>query len=126
MILIIGGCYQGKCDYALEQYHLSRKDVFTCSDDSIIIDMDKPIIEHIERFAYACVQRGIEPADEWKKRLPENADAILISDDISCGVVPIDPMLRSWREATGRANNALAKQAEHVIRVFCGLGQVIK
>lgn len=124
MIFIIGGSDQGKLDYALENYHLTKSDVFTCTEETREVDPDKTIIEHIERFALGCVRRGEEPREYWDKMNLENR--ILIADDVSCGVVPMDAVLRAWREATGRANNALAARAERVIRVFCGLGQVIK
>lgn len=126
MIFIIGGSYQGKREYALEKFNLAQQDVFVCSEDTLEIDFTKPIIANIERFALGCIQRGEEPKEYWEKHLCELKDSILISDDISCGVVPIDATIRAWREATGRANNYLARKADQVIRVFCGLGQVIK
>lgn len=124
MIFIIGGSYQGKRDYALENYHLTESDVFTCTEETREIDLGKTVIEHIERFALGCVRRSEEPQVYWDRL--NLADKILIADDVSCGVVPMDAVLRAWREASGRANNALAARADHVIRVFCGLGQVIK
>ena len=126
MIFIIGGSYQGKCDFALETYGLSADDVFVCSADTVEIDMSKRVITHVEQFALGCIRRGEEPKVFWASVLPALSDKILISDDISCGVVPIDTTLRAWREATGRANNYLAREADEVWRVFCGLGARIK
>jgi adenosyl cobinamide kinase/adenosyl cobinamide phosphate guanylyltransferase len=51
---------------------------------------------------------------------------ILILDDISQGIVPMDPILRQWREATGRAMLYLSKEAKEVYRVFCGIGEKLK
>ena len=126
MIFIIGGSYQGKREYALSQFHLTEDDVFVCTEETSEIDLSKRVISNIDRFALGCVKRGEEPKEYWEKNLSALKDAILISDDISCGVVPIDATIRAWREATGRANNYLAREADQVIRVFCGLGQVIK
>lgn len=126
MIFIIGGSYQGKREYALEKFGLTGQDVFVCTEDTREIDFGKRVIAHIERFALGCVRRGEEPKEYWMKHLGQLEDAILIADDVSCGVVPIDATIRAWREATGRANNYLAGEADQVIRVFCGLGQVIK
>lgn len=126
MIFIIGGSYQGKRGYALETFHLTENDLFVCTDETTEIDFSKRVIASIDRFALGCVRRGEEPKEYWEKHLHELKDSILISDDISCGVVPIDATVRAWREATGRANNYLAREADQVIRVFCGLGQVIK
>lgn len=126
MIFIIGGSYQGKREYALEKFNLTDQDLFICTEDTIEIDFSKRIIANIERFALGCIRRNEEPQEYWEKHLAELQNSILISDDISCGVVPIDATIRAWREATGRANNYLARKADQVIRVFCGLGQVIK
>lgn len=126
MIFVIGGSYQGKCGYVMEQLGLSESDIFVCTPETREIDFSKRIISHIEQFALGCVQRGEEPKDYWETNLSRLTDSILIADDVSCGVVPIDAVIRAWREATGRANNYLAREADHVWRVFCGLGQVIK
>lgn len=126
MIFIIGGSYQGKREYALEKFNLTDQDLFICTEDTIEIDFSKRIIANIERFALGCIRRNEEPKEYWEKHLAELQNSILISDDISCGVVPIDATIRAWREATGRANNYLARKSDQVIRVFCGLGQVIK
>ena len=125
MILIIGGRYQGKRDYAMTHYAVTGDDVFTC-DEAHLVELDHRVIEHIECYALGCVKRGESPSEFWLAHLAELEDKILIADDISCGVVPMSATLRAWREASGRANAMLAARSERVIRVFCGLGQVIK
>ena len=69
-------------------------------------------------------QAGKEPADEL--RTLDLSDKILLCEDISCGVVPIDPEQRAWREAVGRMNAMLAARAERVTRIFCGLPMELK
>ena len=125
MIFIIGGSYQGQQEFACKEFNLTANDFFVCSEETSI-DLTRPAIAHIERFALGCVRRSEEPADFWKTHRDALADKVLIADDISCGVVPVDPVVRAWREATGRANNYLAQEAEHVWRVFCGLGMMLK
>jgi adenosyl cobinamide kinase/adenosyl cobinamide phosphate guanylyltransferase len=51
---------------------------------------------------------------------------IIICNDISCGVVPIDSEIRLWRESVGRILTILSKHADEVVRLFCGLGTKIK
>ena len=53
-------------------------------------------------------------------------DMIFIANDVSGGVVPMDPVLRAWREACGRMNMKLARQADEVWRLFCGIPQRLK
>ena len=57
---------------------------------------------------------------------PERADAVVIADDIFCGVVPLEAETRLWREETGRALTALAREADTVTRIFCGLPMRLK
>ena len=51
---------------------------------------------------------------------------IFIANDVSGGVVPMDPTLRAWREACGRMNLKLAKASDEVWRLFCGIPQRVK
>ena len=51
---------------------------------------------------------------------------IVIATEVGCGVVPIDPAERERREAAGRLSCLLAERAETVVRVCCGLPQLLK
>ena len=124
MIFIIGGSYQGKTEFAKQKFNLTDADIFVCADTHV--NLNAKCIAHIERFALACVQNDSEPKAFWEEHRTELQDKILIADDISCGVVPMDATMRAWREASGRANNALANEADEVYRVFCGLAQELK
>lgn len=122
MVLIIGGAYQGKTEYAKKTYSLQDADIFTCENTDI--DPNARAIRHLERFALACVRAGKEPAEVL--RALDLSDKILICEDISCGVVPMDAVEREWREAVGRMNAMLAAKAERVTRLFCGLPLELK
>ena len=122
MILIIGGAYQGKTEYAKKTYGLQDADIFTCENTDI--DPNARAIRHLERCALACVRTGKEPAEELKAL--DLSEKILICEDISCGVVPMDAEAREWREAVGRMNAMLASKAERVTRLFCGLPLELK
>ena len=126
MILITGGSYQGKLDYARERFHLDDGDIFTCSDETADIDLAKRCIACIDRFALNRVRAGAEPAATFRANPEVWRDAVIVTTDISCGVVPIDPELRAWREACGRMNNYLAREADEVWRLFCGIPQRLK
>lgn len=124
MILIIGGAYQGKLDYAKTIRNLSENDIFTCTDGEI--SFEKPCIRHIEDFCLHCVQKGIEPMDYFSEHREAWQNSILICRDIFCGVVPIDPVDREWRQATARLCQYLSREAFQVSRIFCGLEQRLK
>ena len=123
LILIVGGRYQGKLDYATDRFHLSSEDIFICSDRSPALEEGKRCIAYIDRWVLGQVREGRSCVDF---PLSMGADRIVLSTDISCGVVPTDPVLRAWREACGRLNTALAREADEVWRLFCGIAQRLK
>lgn len=51
---------------------------------------------------------------------------VVIATEVGGGVVPVSPDQRQGREAAGRLACLLAQQAETVVRVCCGLPQVLK
>ena len=125
MILIIGGSYQGKLEFAKSRFGLDDSDIFLCTEKTDALDFGKRCLAYVDRYALNRVRAGAEPADAFKANAPRK-DAIVISTDISSGVVPIDPVTRAWREACGRMNNAIAREADEVWRLFCGIPQQIK
>lgn len=119
MDLIIGGAYQGKLAYAKEELGVREDDIFICTREAEP-DFTKRCLVHYENYVLYCLRAG-KKAD---LRLRE--DAVVVADDIFCGVVSVDTEVRAWREETGRALTALARRAEHVTRVFCGLPLKLK
>ena len=128
MILIIGGAYQGKLDYAKAEYGLTDDDVFTCEEGSTAIGFDEKIVDHFERYVLALIKAGQVPerAVGMQIRAGRYKGRIIICDDISQGLVPMDKTERAWREGVGRTMVKVAEQADKVIRVFCGLPVVLK
>jgi len=122
MHLILGGAYQGKTEYAITAHGLSPADVFVCEGTEIPASVRA--VCHLERFVLACAERGRDAVGVWEALglTPE----VVICDDIFCGVVPMDPMQRRWREETGKLLQLLAGRAEQVTRVFCGLPLELK
>ena len=124
MKLIIGGAYQGKRAFAKTAFSLGEEDIFTCHGEEI--DFSAPCIDKIEEFTYACVKAGKDPVAIFRQHQGEWKDAVLICQDIFCGVVPVDSLLRQWRQETGQLCQYLTKNAEAVSRIFCGLEQRLK
>ncbi|MBR6766473.1 MAG: bifunctional adenosylcobinamide kinase/adenosylcobinamide-phosphate guanylyltransferase [Clostridia bacterium] len=126
MKFIIGGSYQGKLDFARQEFSLTDSDIFICTPDTEEIDFSKKCIAYIDKYALNRIRAGIEPADTFKINRDMLSDVVIISNDVSCGIVPIETDLRAWREACGRMNNYLARESDEVWRLFCGLPQKIK
>ena len=127
MILIFGGAYQGKLEYAKRNYSVDK--VFDCGrtpDQTASPDFSADAVCGIEAFVLWCTKNGIEAADWFRERKDLWQDKILIIRDQSQGIVPMDPEERAAREMCGRLMIYLAGEAKQVIRVFCGLGEKIK
>lgn len=52
--------------------------------------------------------------------------AVVICREVGCGVIPLDRAERLHREAVGRLCCELARQAEAVYRITCGLSMRLK
>ena len=55
-----------------------------------------------------------------------SARRVVIATELGGGVVPVDPLERRKREAAGRLACELARRADTVIRVCCGLPELLK
>ena len=120
MELIIGGSFQGKTEYALKTFSLSAEDVYDCSLSDAADIPAKKVISHFEKHILTCMRGGGDPLSG----IPE--DAIIIADDISCGVVPMDSEIRAWREECGKVLAQVADKSNSVTRIFCGLPLKLK
>ena len=120
MILIIGGAYQGKLDYAKENFGITDGDVYVCGEEEI--DFSKRCIYKIEAFT-TCNE---DPIGYFETHRKEWQDSILILQDIFCGVVPMGAENRALRQRTGILAQYLSKEAQQVSRIFCGLEQRLK
>lgn len=125
MILIYGGAYQGKLDYAFGHYGKNCS-VYQCTEKEAAPDLSKDIINSFHWLVLAQLRNEKDPLGDVEKNLEKMRSKIIICDDISCGIVPIDAEMRQWRESVGGVLRFLAKHSEEVIRLFCGIGTRIK
>ena len=120
MILIIGGAYQGKLDFAKEACGITDADIYACSTDEI--DFSKRRIDQIENFT----AHHTDPVGYFEVHREDWQDSVLILRDIFCGIVPMGAENRAWRQRTGRLAQYLSREAVQVSRIFCGLEQRLK
>ena len=84
---------------------------------SLAVD-GRPVVFNLQAVAaYASPERFSEVLQ---------AKAMVLCNEVGSGVVPIDAGQRAAREATGRLSASLAAQAEQVVRMVCGIPQVLK
>lgn len=125
MRLVIGGASQGKLDYVLEKYSIGESGVMD-GNSTDIVEPSCRVFYAFETWFKRQLKSGIEPeaaADALLAGLPE---LIIICDEIGSGIVPAEAFEREYRERLGRYLIKLAKEAQSVERVFCGIGQRIK
>ncbi len=125
MNMVIGGAYQGKLKYAKETFQIgdgwadgascAPKDLLTCRGIWNFHLLVRRMLQQ-EQDVDALIERL------WE----ENPRLCIVTNELGCGVVPVDAFDRLWREKTGRVCTELAARAKEVHRVFCGIGMVIK
>ena len=129
MRLVTGGYAQGKLDYVLEAVGRENCRILECvSEEDGQRDGEKQtaVFNHFHLWVRERLRQGGNPEEELNALLEREPDCIIISDEIGCGIVPLEPEEREYRERTGRILTALASRAGEVDRVLCGIGKRIK
>lgn len=121
MILIFGGAYNGKKEFARSKFGLKEEDIFLCKDE--VLRFDKKAICGLHIFTKKCVLNDIDSVKVIKDNIELLKDKIIICDEIGSGIVPMTKEDRMWREENGRVLQYLCKNADEVYRVFFGLSE---
>lgn len=126
MIMITGGAFQGKTKFAHKKFSLKESDIINgeaCGFDEVF---SVRCITNYHIFVKHLIENNIDPLEFTKRLCTENPDMVIIINEIGCGIIPLEKSERLWREQTGRAGCIIAEKASTVIRVSCGIPNVIK
>lgn len=126
MVLIIGGAYNGKLTYALENFGLSKSDCIDLAAEEQDRAAEFMCAYHLEALTRCAAENGKTTEEVLAVLATLDPNAVIISREIGSGVVPIDKIERAWRELHGEVLRVLARRAESVIRVFYGIAEVLK
>ena len=129
MKLVIGGYAQGKLQYVINNYFIETEMIWDGELPKLQEDMVQKgtiIFNHFHQWVRSCLVEGTALEEKIWQFLEQYPDCIIISDEIGNGIVPVDSFEREYRERTGRLLVELARKAEEVVRVLCGIGQKIK
>lgn len=107
MVLITGGRYQGKKEYAASHYQ----------DLTAYTDYQEVVRRNLEQ--------GIDPYQAVDQLLKED-HIVITMEELGCGVVPMDKFDIRYRECAGRIAAIIAQKADEVIRMYVGIPQKIK
>lgn len=123
MMLMIGGAYEGKTEYA-EAIGISD----ICDGETTGFEEIKKhmCVKNYQMLVKRQLEAGLDPLDEAEKLFDECPDIVIISTEIGCGIVPIERSERIWRETMGKVCCFFAAKSEKVIRISCGIASVIK
>ena len=108
MRLYIGGAWQGQAELARAE------------------NPDAQILYDFHEAVRSASERGEDPREFAQRICEQHPDAVIVADEVGCGVVPMAAEDRAFREAVGRALCVIAQRAEQVTRVVCGIGVRIK
>ena len=86
-----------------------------------IINKGFNLVLNLQAGTKNLLSRNINVLEFFEARLEILRNSILIGDEISSGVIPIEKFERQWRDETGRLYQFLAKEADTVDRIFAGL-----
>ena len=124
-VLIIGGAYQGKLAYAQSLPGFGGAVTDGAAADKAAFAAAR-CVNNLHRFVRKMLEEDITAAEITEFILTHADGKILICDDICAGIVPMDKTETLWREATGRLLCELVRRADAVVRMQCGLAQVLK
>ena len=114
MILVIGGLASGKREYVKSHYGYTED----AMADAVLDN--RPVIYNLQDLVKNNPKDSMSLLPELQKK------EVVICNEVGSGLVPIDIKERQAREITGNLCIALAERAEKVIRIFCGIANVIK
>lgn len=126
MIMITGGGYSGKREFAKENYNLEDNDILDGEQCNFQDSYSTKCLCNFHKMVKRLLQCDKDPLEFTKELCRRNPGLIVITDEIGCGIIPIDKKDRIWREAVGRSGCYIAEHSERVIRIICGIPAVIK
>lgn len=107
MIFVTGPLFAGKREYIMSALNWTEEDL----KENAVWDVQE-------------LAARTDDLDALAEEL--SARHVVIATEVGGGVVPADPVQRAEREAAGRLACMLARRAETVIRVNCGLPRALK
>ena len=143
MILIVGGSHQGKSRAALRHFNrvngmesssvldgrMMEKRGFGGVEELYEALLSADVILHLEKLFEYLMRETENPEDfgsAFLLQMEAREKRVLTADEIGCGIVPLDPFERDYREREGRFCQRAAAQAREVYRILCGLEMRLK
>lgn len=126
MILVVGGAGSGKGAYLRETLGLDMSLVARATLDG------RPCVADVHLLAAELDRRELAPEGLDVRRAAERVaemlagKALLTCDETGCSLLPLDPARAREQELAGRLGCLLARRAETVVRLVCGVPSALK
>lgn len=126
MKLIVGGMAQGKTAYLQKMAPRAVQNMADGREWDWTSGEKPAAISHLEELIRRLLAEQEEPIAWLERYVKGSPKTLFLCTEVGSGIVPMKREERDWRETVGRACCMLAKQADCVVRVSCGIGIVIK
>lgn len=142
MHFITGGAFNGKRAWVKENYGISGNWLSAYHDHHLHADINQIesnllVLEGIEIWlkeltktydSFKCREIWNTTINYWLiwEKAASNRKLVVIGNDITKGIVPMEKENRLWRDVTGWAYQDLAVKADKVDIIWYGLNQTIK
>lgn len=126
MIMITGGAFQGKRNFAREKFNFSENDIISGRDCEIDRAFSAECLADYHLLIRRVLDEKMDALEFTQSLCERNPNAVIIIDEIGCGIIPIEKNERIWREQVGRAGCMIASNSSVVVRICCGIPAVIK
>ena len=144
MILVIGGAFQGKLEFAAKLAGCDTEEVFTPGEKPVLTGSAAEgfrissaaencrILNGLHLLLRSCMERMTEEETDAAmdaflgRAVRKDPELIIISSEVGYGIVPMDPAERRWREKTGRWMTRIAGECRKVYRVVSGIPVLLK
>ncbi len=126
MIFVIGGVFEGKKQFAEKQFSLLDDEILDGEKCDFEAVFSAKCVNNCHNLIKRLINNKIDPIEFTREIILRNSGLILIMDEIGCGIIPIERDDREYRELVGKCGCIIAEKSEAVIRIFCGIPNVIK
>lgn len=126
MIIITGGAFSGKKDYAKKRFGFSDEEILNGENCSLEAVFSAKCIADFQLIVKRLLEENADVQTFTERLCRENPNAVVIINEIGAGIIPLEKSDRIWREETGRSGCLIARNSSEVIRLACGIPTIIK
>lgn len=126
MILITGGAYQGKTQYAVDNFGLMQDDIADgniCTESEIL---NAKCVSDYHIFIKRMLEKNTDVISFTNQLCEINKNLIVIMNEIGCGIIPIEKEDRIWRETAGKCGCIIAQNSKQAVRIINSIPMIIK